>query len=173
MHIALGLVLLVVTVVAGTALARRADVPAPILLVAVGAIASQLPFVPEVRLTAEVVLVGLLPPLLYSAALQTSLVDFAAHRRSILSLSIGLVVFTTAGVAVVVHTLLPDVGWPAAFALGAVVAPPDAVAAGRSAGRWRWPRPRREERRPRPGRTPPATRRPAAARARRPPLRPS
>lgn len=129
MHIALGLVLLVVTVVAGSALARRADLPAPILLVTVGAIASVLPFVPEVRLTAEVVLAGLLPPLLYSAALQTSLTDFTAHRRSILSLSIGLVVFTTAGVAVVVHTLLPDVGWPAAFALGAVVAPPDAVAA--------------------------------------------
>ena len=88
-----------------------------------------LPFVPEVRLTAELVLVGLLPPLLYNAALQTSLVDFTAHRRSILSLSVGLVVFTTAGVAVVVHALLPDVGWPAAFALGAVVAPPDAVAA--------------------------------------------
>ena len=129
MHIALGLVLLVVTVVAGSALARRADVPAPILLVAVGALASQLPFVPEVRLTADLVLVGLLPPLLYSAALQASLVDFTAHRRSILSLSIGLVAFTTAGVAVVVHAILPEVGWPAAFALGAVVAPPDAVAA--------------------------------------------
>ena len=129
MHIALGLVLLVVTVVAGSALARRADVPAPILLVAVGALASQLPFVPEVRLTADLVLVGLLPPLLYSAALQASLVDFTAHRRSILSLSIGLVAFTTAGVAVVVHAILPEVGWPASFALGAVVAPPDAVAA--------------------------------------------
>ena len=129
MHIALGLVLLVVTVVAGSALARRAEVPAPILLVAVGAIASQLSFVPQVRLTAELVLVGLLPPLLYSAALQTSLIDFKAHRRAILSLSIGLVAFTTVGVAVVVHALLPDAGWPAAFALGAVVAPPDAVAA--------------------------------------------
>ncbi len=74
-------------------------------------------------------LVGLLPPLLYSAALQTSLVDFNANRRSILLLSIGLVAFTTAGVAVVAHYVLPGVSWPAAFALGAVVAPPDAVAA--------------------------------------------
>ena len=129
MHIALGLVLLVVTVVAGSALARRVDLPAPVLLVAVGALGSVLPGVPEVQLTAELVLVGLLPPLLYNAALQTSLVDFAAHRRSILSLSIGLVAFTAAGVAVVVHALLPDIGWPMAFALGAVVAPPDAVAA--------------------------------------------
>ena len=107
----------------------RLDLPAPILLVAVGVLG----VVPAVRargaLTPEIVLVGLLPPLLYSAALQTSLVDFNAHRRPILSLSIGLVVFTTVGVALVVHALLPDLGWPAAFAIGAVVAPPDAVAA--------------------------------------------
>jgi Na+/H+ antiporter len=128
-HIALGLVLLAVTVIAGSALARRWDFPAPVLLVAVGALGSVVPGVPEVQLTAELVLVGLLPPLLYSAALQTSLIDFTAHRRSILSLSIGLVAFTTVGVAVVVHALIPDVGWPTAFALGAVVAPPDAVAA--------------------------------------------
>ena len=84
---------------------------------------------PEVHLEPEVVLLGLLPPLLYAAAIQTSLVDFNANRRSILLLSIGLVVFTTVGVAVLVHALLPDVSWPAAFAIGAVVAPPDAVAA--------------------------------------------
>ena len=99
------------------------------MLVALGAAASFLPFVPEVHLTAEVVLVGLLPPLLYSAALQTSLVDFNANRRTILLLSVGLVAFTTVGVAVVVYYLIPDIDWAAAFALGAVVAPPDAVAA--------------------------------------------
>jgi len=82
-----------------------------------------------VHLNPEIVLLGLLPPLLYAAALQTSLVDFNANRRSILLLSVGLVVFTTAGVAAVVHALLPDVGWAAAFAIGAVVGPPDAVAA--------------------------------------------
>jgi Na+/H+ antiporter len=128
-HIAIGIVSLVVAVIALTAVARRLDVPAPVLLVAAGIGASYVPFVPEVRLTAEVVLVGLLPPLLYNAALQTSLVDFKAHRRTILSLSIGLVAFTTVGVGVVVHAVLPDVSWPAAFAIGAVVAPPDAVAA--------------------------------------------
>jgi len=72
---------------------------------------------------------GLLPPLLYAAAVQTSLVDFNANRRPILLLSVGLVAFTASGVAVVVHLLLPDLGWPLAFAIGAVVAPPDAVAA--------------------------------------------
>ena len=129
MQIALWLAALtaVVVVVAGTC--RRFDLPAPIVLVALGAVGSFLPFVPQVHLTAEVVLVGLLPPLLYSAALHTSLVDFKANRRAILLLSIGLVAFTTTGVAVVAHYVVPDVAWPAAFALGAVVAPPDAVSA--------------------------------------------
>ena len=116
-------------VIAVAALCRRFDLPAPLVLVALGAAASFLPFVPEVHLTSEVVLVGLLPPLLYAAALQTSLVDFNANRRAILLLSIGLVAFTTVGVAVVAYTVIPAVTWPAAFALGAVVAPPDAVSA--------------------------------------------
>ena len=129
MHIALSLSALAAVVIVVTALCRRLDLPAPLLLVALGAAGSFLPFVPEVHLTAEVVLVGLLPPLLYSAALQTSLVDFNANRRPILLLSIGLVAFTTVGVAVVAYHLIPEVSWPAAFALGAVVAPPDAVSA--------------------------------------------
>ncbi|HYO41211.1 MAG TPA: Na+/H+ antiporter [Nocardioidaceae bacterium] len=129
MHVALVLVALTVVVIVVVTLCRRLDLPAPLVLVAVGAGASFLPFVPEVHLTEEVVLVGLLPPLLYSAALQTSLVDFNANRRAILLLSIGLVAFTTVGVAVTAHAVLPDVTWPAALALGAVVAPPDAVSA--------------------------------------------
>ena len=129
MHIALSLSALTAVVVLVAGLCRRYDLPAPLVLVALGAGASFLPFVPEVHLTKEVVLVGLLPPLLYSAALQTSLVDFNANRRPILLLSIGLVAFTTAGVAVVAHVVIPQVTWAAAFALGAVVAPPDAVSA--------------------------------------------
>ena len=129
MHVALILVALAALVVLVAAICRRFDLPAPIVLVAVGAAGSFVPGVPEVQLTSEVVLVGLLPPLLYSAALQTSLVDFNANRRAILLLSIGLVAFTTVGVAVVAYYVIPDVTWPAAFALGAVVAPPDAVSA--------------------------------------------
>ena len=129
MDVALSLSALAVVVIAVAALCRRFDLPAPLVLVALGAAASFLPFVPEVHLTSEVVLVGLLPPLLYAAALQTSLVDFNANRRAILLLSIGLVAFTTAGVAVVAYFVIPAVTWPAAFALGAVVAPPDAVSA--------------------------------------------
>lgn len=129
MEIAFLLVLLAGTVLVGTALSDRIGLPAPLLLIAVGVGAAYLPFIPEVHLDPEVVLLGLLPPLLYAAALQTSLVDFNANRRPILLLSVGLVVFTTAGVGAAVHALLPGVGWPAALAIGAVVAPPDAVAA--------------------------------------------
>lgn len=129
METALFLVALVAAVLAGAAAAERLRVPAPLLLVAAGVAASYVPGVPEVVLEPDVVLLGLLPPLLYAAALQTSLVDFAANRRPILLLSVGLVVVTTVGVAVVVHALLPGVSWAAALAIGAVVAPPDAVAA--------------------------------------------
>lgn len=129
MQVAIALVALVAVVVAVSGACRRLDLPAPLVLVALGIAASFLPFVPAVHLNAEIVLVGLLPPLLYSAALQGSLVDINANRVPILLLSVGLVAFTAIGVGVVVHALLPDLGWPASFALGAVVAPPDAVAA--------------------------------------------
>ena len=129
MEIAFLLVALAVTVLAGTTLAERVGFPAPLGLIVVGVVVSYIPGVPTVHLTADVVLLGLLPPLLYSAAIQTSLVDFNANRRSILLLSVGLVVFTTLGVGWLVHALLPGMDWWAAFAIGAVVAPPDAVAA--------------------------------------------
>jgi CPA1 family monovalent cation:H+ antiporter len=128
-EIAVLLVALAVSVLAFTALAERLGVPAPLLLIVVGVLGSYVPGVPTVHLEPEIVLLGLLPPLLYAAAIQTSLVDFNANRRAILLLSVGLVVFTTLGVGVIVHALIPDISWPVSFAIGAVVAPPDAVAA--------------------------------------------
>lgn len=118
---------LAVGVLAVTALAERVRLPPPLLLIVAGVAASYLPGV-EVHLSPELVLLGLLPPLLYATSIQASLVDFNANRRAILLLSVGLVAFTTAGVAVIVHTVL-TLDWPSAFAIGAVVAPPDAVAA--------------------------------------------
>ncbi|MGI8644845.1 MAG: cation:proton antiporter, partial [Nocardioides sp.] len=129
MEIAFSLVALAVAVLTFTALAERVDFPAPLLLIAVGVVASYLPFIPEVHLDHDVVLLGLLPPLLYATAVQTSLVDFNANRRPILLLSVGLVAFTTVGVGVLVHTVIPAIGWAYCLAIGAVVAPPDAVAA--------------------------------------------
>ena len=129
MHLVVTVAALVAAVVAVSASCRRFNLSAPLVLVAVGMVASFIPWIPDVRMTADLALVGFLPPLLYAAALQTSLVDFNANRRPILLLSIGLVAFTTVVVGVVVHAVIPGIGWPAAFALGAVVAPPDAVAA--------------------------------------------
>ena len=129
MEITLLLVGMAIAVLVSTAIADRIDVPAPLLLVVVGVAASYVPQVPQIYLSEDVVLFGLLPPLLYAAAQNTSLVDFRANRRPILLLSVGLVVFTTVGVAAAVKLLLPDLSWALALALGAVVAPPDAVAA--------------------------------------------
>ena len=128
MDVAITALALVATVTAVAGLARRFNLSAPLLLTLVGLVASFLPFVPEVHLSSEVVLVGLLPPLLYAAAIRSSLVDFKENRRPIGFLSVGLVIFTALGVGLVTWWLLP-VPFAAAFALGAVVAPPDAVAA--------------------------------------------
>ncbi len=129
MEITLLLCGLAVGVLACTWVAQRLDVPAPFLLIAVGIAASYVPMIPDIELSEDIVLYGLLPPLLYSAAQGTSLVDFRANKRPILLLSVGLVAFTTLGVGWVAHLLLPGISWPIAFAIGAVVAPPDAVAA--------------------------------------------
>ena len=128
MDVALTLVTLVAIAVAVSAVSERFSVAAPLGLIVVGIAGSYLPFVPDFELTPEIVLIGLLPPLLYAAAIRTSLVDFRTNRRPIALLSVGLVLFTTAGVGVLVHLVFP-VDWAVAFALGAVVAPPDAVAA--------------------------------------------
>ena len=129
MHEIVTLVGIVAVVIAVAGICSKLDLPSPLVLIAVGIIGSYLPFVPDVVLRPEVVLFGLLPPLLYAASIQTSLVDFNANRRPILLLSVGLVAFTTLGIGVLVHALLPDLGWAPALAIGAVVAPPDAVAA--------------------------------------------
>ncbi|UDY23643.1 Na+/H+ antiporter [Nocardioides sp. Kera G14] len=129
MHITLMLVALAVAVLAVTAIADRFKAPAPLVLIVGGVAVSYIPAFPEVQLEPDVVLFGLLPPLLYATAISTSLVDFNANRRVILLLSVGLVVATVGGVGVVVHALLPGATWAASFAIGAVVAPPDAVAA--------------------------------------------
>ncbi|MEU1526939.1 Na+/H+ antiporter [Nocardia rhamnosiphila] len=139
MHIAIGLVVLVASAAAVAALARRAGISEPLALTVAGVAASYLPFVPEVHLEPEVVLLGLLPPLLYTAAIRTSLVDFRANIGAIALLSVGLVLFSTFAVAAVVWWLLP-VPFAVAVALGAVVAPPDAVAATAVARRIGMPR---------------------------------
>ena len=140
MHIAAEIVALVVAVLVVTTIARRLDWSAPLCLIGVGVIASYIPGVPEYHLSAELVLVGLLPPLLYSAAIQTSLLDYRRLRGPIALLSVGLVVFTTLGVGLVAWAVVPGLPLAAGIALGAVVAPPDAVAASAVARRVGMPR---------------------------------
>jgi Na+/H+ antiporter len=122
-------VAMVGVVFAVAALARRFGLLAPVLMVLVGLGLSLVPGIPDLRLTPDIVLVGILPPLLYVAALHTSVPAFRFNLRPILLLAIGLVLFTTVAVGLVVHAFLPFTPWSICLALGAIVAPPDAVAA--------------------------------------------
>jgi monovalent cation/hydrogen antiporter len=120
--------------------ARRREWSEPLALTVVGIGCSFIPHFLDINLEPDVVLFGLLPPLLYAAAIRTSLVDFKANRRAIGLLSVGLVAFTTVAVGFVAWWVFPAVSVAAAFALGAVVAPPDAVAATTVARRVGMPR---------------------------------
>lgn len=128
MHIALPIFLLVAVTIAGTVVARRVGLSAPLLLVAFGAAVSYLPQVPAVHVDSEVVLLGFLPPLLYATAVRTSLIDLKRDVFQIIQLSILLVIVTAVVVGLVSWWLMP-IGFAAVLALGGVVAPPDAVAA--------------------------------------------
>jgi CPA1 family monovalent cation:H+ antiporter len=139
-HPALNILLLVAIVGFVTAGARRVGWNEPLALVAVGIVASFVPHVLDIALTPDLVLIGLLPPLLYAAAIRTSLVDFKANRRAIGLLSVGLVAFSTVAVGLVAWWIVPGIGVAAGLALGAVVAPPDAVAATTVARRVGMPR---------------------------------
>ena len=134
------LILLLAAVAAVSGAARRVGVPAPFALVIAGLLASAVPGVPRIELDPETVLVLVLPPLLYSAALSTAYADFRANLRPIGLLSVGLVVFTAGCVGLVAHLVAPDLPLAAALALGAIVAPPDAVAATAVARRMALPR---------------------------------
>ncbi len=126
----LELVLVLLVVAAGLAVAaQRLTVPYPLLLVAGGLGLAFVPGLPPVALAPQTVLLIFLPPLLFSAAWFTSWRDFASNRRPIALLAVGLVIATTTCVAWVAHAVIPGMSWPVAFVLGAIVSPPDAVAA--------------------------------------------
>jgi CPA1 family monovalent cation:H+ antiporter len=121
--------LLFVAVIAVSVVARRLMFPYPILLVIGGLLLALVPGLPAVRLDPEIVFFVFLPPILWSAAYFTSFRDFRANLRPIALLAIGLVLATTATVAALAHAIVPGLSWAAAAALGAIVSPPDAVAA--------------------------------------------
>jgi monovalent cation/hydrogen antiporter len=120
--------LLLVVVLLATA-ARRVGLPYPILLVLGGLVLALIPGVPQVQLNPDLVLLLFLPPLLYADAWSMSWREFAANRRPIGLLSVGLVFVTVLVVGVTARALVPGMPWAVAFALGAILSPTDAVAA--------------------------------------------
>ena len=111
------------------AVSDKAKLPYPIILMGAGLAIGFTPGFPELILNPEVVFLIILPPLLYDAASRTSWLEFKTSIRPISALAITLVFFTTFGVAAATYYLIPGFTWPLAFVLGAIVSPPDAVAA--------------------------------------------
>jgi CPA1 family monovalent cation:H+ antiporter len=123
------LLVLFVAAVLLAAVARRVGAPYPVFLALGGALLAFLPGAPTLTIPPELVLALFVAPVLLDAAYDTSLRDLRDNWGPVTSLVIVAVGLTTAAVAVVVHTLIPEMPWAAAIVLGAVVAPPDAVAA--------------------------------------------
>ncbi len=134
------IILLLAAVLALTTIAQKILIPYPILLVIGGLILGMLPGLPSVTLSPNLVFLVFLPPILWAAAYFTSLREFRQNLRPISMLAVGLVLATTAAVAVAARAVLPGMGWAEAIALGAIVSPPDAVSATAIGKRLRIPR---------------------------------
>jgi CPA1 family monovalent cation:H+ antiporter len=120
--------------------ARHLKLPYAVILVLGGMVLAFIPGLPAVRLDPELALAFFLPPLLQGSAYRTDWRAFRTNLRPIMLLAVGCVLFTAACIAVVARWLVPDMPWAAAVALGAIVAPPDAVAAAAVLQRLRLPR---------------------------------
>ena len=120
---------LIVIIIVLELTARRLRLPPAAMFVLGGIVLALLPGIPEVELDPDLALVLFLPPLLLASAFFTVWRDFRANLRIILQLALGAVAFTTLIVGIVAHLVVPSLPWAACFALGAIVSPPDAVAA--------------------------------------------
>lgn len=110
-------------------LSEKLHIPYPIFLVIAGLLISLIPGVPVVKLDPDLVFLIFLPPLLYSAAWNTSWYEFWAARRPITLLAFGLVIFTASAVAFISNAMIPDFSLAMGFLLGGIISPPDAIAA--------------------------------------------
>jgi Na+/H+ antiporter len=119
----------VALVVALTALARKLPVPTPVLQLAAGLLIGLVPGVSIPDLDPDLVFFVFLPPILWSAAMFTSPREFRRNIGSIGLLAVGLVLVTTVAVALTARLIFPEMPWAIAIALGAIISPPDAVAA--------------------------------------------
>jgi monovalent cation/hydrogen antiporter len=121
--------LLIAACVVLTLVARRLRLPPAAALILGGVVIALIPGIPDFELDPDLTIVLFLPPLLLVSAYLTTWRDFRADLRIILQLAVGAVLFTTLAVGWVAHLVMPSLPWAACFALGAIVSPPDAVAA--------------------------------------------
>ena len=112
-----------------SAMADKIKLPYPVLLVGVGIMVGFFPSMPKIELDPEIVFLIFLPPMLYDSAFNISFQGFKTHFSTIGAMSIALVFFTTTGIAVLAHYLIPGMTWPLSFTLGAILSATDAVAA--------------------------------------------
>jgi CPA1 family monovalent cation:H+ antiporter len=136
----ISLIIVMACAIAAGWLANRVHVPYPIVLVIVGIGMGLAYGWPSLEIDPHLVLAIVLPAVLYPAAINTSWRDFHSLRRPIFLLAVGLVATTTLAVGLAFKWLVPQVPWAVAFALGAIVSPPDAVAATAVLQRFRLPR---------------------------------
>jgi len=123
------LLLVVIAAIAVTAVAQRRNLQAPLVLVVLGLAVSFIPGLPRLEIEPEVILGVVLPPLLYSTAIEFSFINFVRNLWPILGLGIGMVLITAVAVGLTASRLTPQLTLAAALVLGAVVAPSDAVTA--------------------------------------------
>jgi monovalent cation/hydrogen antiporter len=128
-HDELQLLALLAALAAMLVVAAVWQLPASLLFVAGGLVLGFVPGLPQFQLPPDLVLIAILPPLLYSSAFFTGLRDLRANLRPISFLAVGLVGATMCAVALVAHSAVSGLSWAAAFTLGAIVSPTDALAA--------------------------------------------
>jgi monovalent cation/hydrogen antiporter len=133
------LVLLLAVTAAAAVISARLKIPSAIVLVLTGVVLALVPWLPTVALGPRLVLLMVLPPVIYSAAVAMSWREFRFNLRLISLLAVGGVLFTTVAVAGAAHWLM-GFSWPVGFVLGAIVSPPDAVAPLAIARRMQLPR---------------------------------
>ncbi len=122
------LIIMAIMIIA-SAVADKLKIAVPVLLLIVGIAIGFVPAMPEIQIDPEIIMLLFLPPLLYDAAFNISFQTFRANFNTISTLAIGLVFITTAGIATVAYYVIPDMTWPLAFVLGAILSATDAVAA--------------------------------------------
>ena len=120
---------LLALLIAASLAARRLTLQEPLVFVVTGLAISFIPGLPPMELDPELVMDIFLPLLVYATAVEVPWKEFRENMRPIGFLGVGLVVFTTVGIAVFAHAIVPGLEWPAAFILGALISPPDEVAA--------------------------------------------